>query len=94
MAFGSETAKWICVGAIDITQISVAGKCLVSTQKITFGEGISWQAFVIFIAGYLLGSGKPLYALALLGLIAPQVFFQVVMVETYLYSGFIPWIIP
>ncbi|KAG6433759.1 hypothetical protein SASPL_105375 [Salvia splendens] len=50
VAFGSETAKWICVGAIDITQISVAG--------------------------YLLGSGKPLYALALLGLIAPQVFFQ------------------
>ncbi|KAL0309986.1 UNVERIFIED_CONTAM: Chlorophyll synthase, chloroplastic [Sesamum radiatum] len=50
VAFGSETAKWICVGAIDITQISVAG--------------------------YLLGSGKPFYALALLGLIVPQVFFQ------------------
>ncbi|CAK9139969.1 unnamed protein product [Ilex paraguariensis] len=27
-------------------------------------------------AGYLLGAGKPYYALALLGLIAPQVFFQ------------------
>lgn len=26
VAFGPETAKWICVGAIDITQISVAGK--------------------------------------------------------------------
>ncbi|KAK4342725.1 hypothetical protein RND71_038541 [Anisodus tanguticus] len=25
VAFGSEAAKWICVGAIDITQISVAG---------------------------------------------------------------------
>lgn len=25
VAFGAETAKWICVGAIDITQISVAG---------------------------------------------------------------------
>ncbi|KAL6997319.1 Transferase of alkyl or aryl groups, partial [Sarracenia purpurea var. burkii] len=25
IAFGPETAKWICVGAIDITQISVAG---------------------------------------------------------------------
>ena len=25
VAFGSETAKWICVGAIDITQLSVAG---------------------------------------------------------------------
>lgn len=25
VAFGSETAKWICVGAIDITQIAVAG---------------------------------------------------------------------
>ncbi|KAG5553061.1 hypothetical protein RHGRI_011051 [Rhododendron griersonianum] len=50
VAFGAETAKWICVGAIDITQISVAG--------------------------YLLGSGKPYYALAHLGLILPQVFFQ------------------
>ncbi|WJX39786.1 hypothetical protein P8452_27302 [Trifolium repens] len=50
VAFGSETAKWICVGAIDITQLSVAG--------------------------YLLGAGKPYYALALLALIAPQVFFQ------------------
>ncbi|KAG5022732.1 hypothetical protein AAZX31_07G143000 [Glycine max] len=50
VAFGSETAKWICVGAIDITQLSVAG--------------------------YLLGADKPFYALALLGLIIPQVFFQ------------------
>ncbi|OMP12233.1 UbiA prenyltransferase family [Corchorus olitorius] len=50
VAFGAETAKWICVGAIDITQISVAG--------------------------YLLGAGKPYYALALLALIIPQVVFQ------------------
>ncbi|XP_042943070.1 chlorophyll synthase, chloroplastic-like isoform X4 [Carya illinoinensis] len=50
VAFGAETAKWICVGAIDITQIS--------------------------IAGYLLGVGKPYYALALLALIIPQVVFQ------------------
>ncbi|WVZ08181.1 hypothetical protein V8G54_021527 [Vigna mungo] len=50
VAFGAETAKWICVGAIDITQLSVAG--------------------------YLLGADKPLYALALLGLIIPQVIFQ------------------
>ncbi|KAG7033765.1 Chlorophyll synthase, chloroplastic, partial [Cucurbita argyrosperma subsp. argyrosperma] len=50
VAFGAETAKWICVGAIDITQLSVAG--------------------------YLWGAGKPYYALALLALIAPQVFFQ------------------
>ncbi|KAI4328712.1 hypothetical protein L6164_021046 [Bauhinia variegata] len=50
VAFGPEVAKWICVGAIDITQISVSG--------------------------YLLGAGKPFYALALLALIAPQVFFQ------------------
>ncbi|KAF5750809.1 chlorophyll synthase chloroplastic [Tripterygium wilfordii] len=50
VAFGAETAKWICVGAIDITQISVAG--------------------------YLLGAGKPFYALALLGLIIPQIVFQ------------------
>ncbi|KAK1311953.1 hypothetical protein QJS10_CPA07g01137 [Acorus calamus] len=50
VAYGVETAKWICVGAIDMTQISVAG--------------------------YLMGAGKPLYGLALLGLIVPQVFFQ------------------
>lgn len=25
VAFGAETAKWICVGAIDITQVSIAG---------------------------------------------------------------------
>ncbi|GAV73573.1 Peptidase_M24 domain-containing protein/UbiA domain-containing protein [Cephalotus follicularis] len=50
VAFGPETAKWICVGAIDVTQLSVAG--------------------------YLLGAGKPYYALALLALIIPQVVFQ------------------
>nr|QCT83345.1 chlorophyll synthase [Cinnamomum camphora] len=50
VAFGIDAAKWICVGAIDITQISVAG--------------------------YLLASGKPLYALALVGLIIPQIVFQ------------------
>ncbi|AQK85431.1 Chlorophyll synthase chloroplastic [Zea mays] len=50
VAFGMETAKWICVGAIDITQLSVAG--------------------------YLLSTGKLYYALVLLGLTIPQVFFQ------------------
>ncbi|XVF76845.1 hypothetical protein PTKIN_Ptkin13bG0299700 [Pterospermum kingtungense] len=50
VAFGAEAAKWICVAAIDITQLSVAG--------------------------YLLGAGKPYYALALLALIVPQVVFQ------------------
>lgn len=55
VAFGVEAAKWICVGAIDVTQIS--------------------------IAGYLLGAGKPYYALALLGLIIPQVIFQVMHIS-------------
>lgn len=50
VAFGTEAAKWICVSAIDITQLSVAG--------------------------YLLGAGKPYYALGLLALILPQVYFQ------------------
>jgi hypothetical protein len=66
-----ETAKWICVGAIDITQLSVAG--------------------------YLFSSGKPYYALALLGLTIPQVVFQVswsfqlVLPNGFLYfSGLIP----
>lgn len=80
MAFGFETAKWICVGAIDITQISVAGKCLLLTRKISFGKNFLITAFAV-VAGYLLGSGKPYYALALLGLIVPQVFFQVKIVN-------------
>ncbi|XP_042456318.1 chlorophyll synthase, chloroplastic-like isoform X2 [Zingiber officinale] len=50
VAFGMDTAKWICVGAIDITQFSVAA--------------------------YLLGADKTFYALALLGLILPQIYFQ------------------
>ncbi|WCJ21001.1 Mitochondrial substrate carrier family protein [Euphorbia peplus] len=50
VAFGAETDKWICVGAIDVTQLSAAG--------------------------YLLGAGKPYYALALLALIISQVVFQ------------------
>jgi len=50
VAFGVDTAKWICVGAIDITQLSVAG--------------------------YLFATGKQYYALALLGLITPQIILQ------------------
>ena len=34
VAFGAETAKWICVGAIDITQISVAGISFLSIFNI------------------------------------------------------------
>jgi len=33
--------------------------------------------FTFTVAGYLLGADKPLYALALVGLIIPQVIFQV-----------------
>uniref|UniRef100_A0A0C9S2U0 Chlorophyll synthase, chloroplastic n=1 Tax=Wollemia nobilis TaxID=56998 RepID=A0A0C9S2U0_9CONI len=50
VAFGVDTAKWICAGAIDITQLSVAG--------------------------YLFATGKLYYALALLGLITPQIILQ------------------
>ncbi|CAI5477390.1 unnamed protein product [Closterium sp. Yama58-4] len=50
VAFGVDTAKWICVASIDVTQLSVAG--------------------------YLLAAGKTVYGLVLLGLIAPQIFFQ------------------
>ncbi|EMS66844.1 Chlorophyll synthase, chloroplastic [Triticum urartu] len=35
VAFGMETAKWICVGAIDITQLSVAAY-LLSTGKLYY----------------------------------------------------------
>ncbi|GAB5036883.1 chlorophyll synthase [Nannochloropsis oceanica] len=50
VAFGIDTAKWICVGTIDVTQLGVAG--------------------------YLAYIGETTYALALLGLILPQIFFQ------------------
>eukprot|EP00475_Leptophrys_vorax_P011722 TRINITY_DN18259_c0_g1_i1.p1 TRINITY_DN18259_c0_g1~~TRINITY_DN18259_c0_g1_i1.p1 ORF type:complete len:392 (-),score=16.51 TRINITY_DN18259_c0_g1_i1:110-1285(-) len=50
VAFGVDTAKWICVGSIDLTQLAVAA--------------------------YLLGTGSTTYGLVLLGLIAPQMFFQ------------------
>ncbi|KAL8152340.1 hypothetical protein V2J09_010100 [Rumex salicifolius] len=49
-AFGVEAAKWICVGAINVTQLT--------------------------IAGYLLGADRPFHALALLGLMLPQIYFQ------------------
>ena len=35
VAFGSEAAKWICVGAIDVTQISVAGILLLCLMLTT-----------------------------------------------------------
>lgn len=50
VAFGVDTAKWICVSTIDVTQLAVAG--------------------------YLLATGSTIYGLVLLGLVAPQIFFQ------------------
>ena len=50
VACGLDTAKWLTVGAIDLTQLAVAA--------------------------YLFSIGETTYALVLLGLIAPQVFFQ------------------
>lgn len=50
VAFGVDTAKWLTVGCIDLTQLSVAA--------------------------YLFYIGETTYALVLLGLIAPQIFFQ------------------
>ena len=44
VAFGAETAKWICVGAIDITQISVAGMLLFTLSV----------SYIACIAGVLL----------------------------------------
>ena len=50
VAFGVETAKYICVGTIDVTQLGVAA--------------------------YLASIGETGYAGLLLGLILPQMFFQ------------------
>lgn len=50
VAFGIDTAKWLTVSCIDLTQLAVAA--------------------------YLYYIGESTYALVLLGLIAPQVFFQ------------------
>jgi chlorophyll/bacteriochlorophyll a synthase len=50
VAFGVDGAKYICAGAVTLTQLGVAA--------------------------YLYGIGEPYYALALLALILPQVYFQ------------------
>ena len=50
VAFGIDTAKYICVGTIDVTQLGVTA--------------------------YLAAIGETLYAGILLGLILPQMFFQ------------------
>ncbi|GAY32030.1 hypothetical protein CUMW_000170 [Citrus unshiu] len=91
VAFGPETAKWICVGAIDITQISVAAslptQIRISTrdsrpltsdidQLRCFAEVLFTDDSRNAYNGYLLGAGKPYYALALLALIVPQIVFQ------------------
>ncbi len=52
VAFGVDTAKYICVGSIDVTQLGVA-------------------AYLAF------GLHQTTYAAVLLGLILPQIFFQV-----------------
>lgn len=46
-------------------------------KRVNFINEISSLGPLLMIAGYLLGAGKPYYALALVALIAPQVFFQV-----------------
>lgn len=43
----------------------------------SYNQIVGLMLYTFLVAGYLLGSGKPYYAAALLGLIAPQVFFQV-----------------
>lgn len=100
VAFGAETAKWICVGAIDITQISVAGTSFLSIFNIYISLNIffiRWYYVEIcssifnnelVVAGYLLGAGKPYYALALLALIIPQVVFQVKHLEWFSTTEF------
>ena len=50
VAFGVDGAKYICAGAVTLTQLGVAA--------------------------YLYGIGEPYYALALLALILPQIYFQ------------------
>ncbi len=50
VAFGVDTAKWICAGSVTLTQLGVAA--------------------------YLYGLGETTYALVLLGLIVPQMYFQ------------------
>lgn len=52
VAFGVETAKWICVASIDVTQLCTA-------------------AYLYF------GLEQKTNALILLGLILPQIFFQI-----------------
>ncbi|KAL6865062.1 hypothetical protein ACP4OV_016213 [Aristida adscensionis] len=78
VAFGMETAKWICVGAIDITQLSVAGY-LLSTGKLYYSLALLGLTIpqVIFQFQYFLkdpvkydvkyqASAQPFFVLGLL----------------------------
>jgi hypothetical protein len=47
VAFGAETAKWICVGAIDITQISVAGTSFLSIFNIYISFNIYFSPLIL-----------------------------------------------
>ncbi|KAJ7518138.1 hypothetical protein O6H91_21G056600 [Diphasiastrum complanatum] len=62
VAFGVDTAKWICAGSIDITQISVAGY-LIYTGKLYYGLALLGLIApqVIFQA-----SAQPFFVLGLL----------------------------
>lgn len=75
--FGIDSAKWICVSFIDITQISVVGMYGDIRNHLVFYLFFFWRGSGILISGYLLGASKPHHALALLVLLIPQVIFQV-----------------
>jgi hypothetical protein len=47
VAFGAETAKWICVGAIGITQISVAGTSFLSIFNIYISFNIYFSPLIL-----------------------------------------------
>ena len=54
VAFGEETAKWICVGATDITQLSVDGTSFLSISNIY----ISLENLFFFFFGRYIALNK------------------------------------
>lgn len=85
VAFGVDTAKWICAGTIDFTQVGPEG--LPGSHSLGTGyiviHGLTsvrccavWWVVQLGVAGYLAYEGKTTYALVLLGLIIPQIVAQ------------------
>ena len=77
VAFGVDTAKWICVGTIDVTQLCVAAYLYAGKGRAYYyNSNIMMILYNITSQPLYSGLHEETYAAVLLGLILPQMFFQ------------------